>query len=245
MYAAAGVAAKLTAWTGRGVSERRLRALLPELTEADAAAARRESWAAALRKGVLDLALSLEGGPSPFPAIAAGLDPAALRPPLILATFHVGTPAALGAVLERLEGEVFAIQHNERPERPGLATSGLGDGQGHRAAIYLRALRTIRAGGFVFGAVDAGGSPLAVRVLGRPYAFSRGLLALSGSTGAPLLPLAARWRGRRIEVVAGPPLEPAPEEAMAAELVGWLEAFVRESPGQVTPIVLDRLVPPG
>ena len=235
MYALAGIAARVTIWAGRGSPEEWMRSHLPELTPERAAKARAENWAATLRFHVLVRAMSVEGGPSPFPRLVGGPDPASLRPPLILVTLHVGTPGALGGFLERLPGEVYAIQHGDWPENPSLPMPPFGHGQGHRAAIYGRALKTLRAGGFVFGAVDGDGAPVDVHILGRPRRIARGLLAAARATGAPLLPIASRWRSNGIEVVAGEPIEPAGDEAMAGELVKWFDDFVRENPAALQP----------
>ena len=242
MYAAAGIGARLTAWAGHGPSEESLRRLLPELTPRQAARARRESWAATLRTKVLEMALSVDAGPSPFPRLAAAPDPASLRPPLILATFHVGSPAALGALLERLPGEVFALQHSDWPAPAGIQMSVPGHGQGHRAARYWGALRTLRAGGFVFGAIDGAGASIDVDVLGRSRRFARGLPALARATGAAVLPVVGRWRGRKIEVITGTLVEPAEDEVMADELARWLEGVARAHPGALSPKLVDALV---
>ena len=235
MYAVAGVAARLTAWMGCGPSEDWIRSKLPELTPERAARARAENWAATLRFHVFVRAMSVEGGRSPFPRLVGGPDPASLRPPLILVTLHVGTPGALGGFLERLPGEVYAIQHGDWPERPGLPMTPPGHGQGHRAAIYWRAMKTLRAGGFVFGAVDGDGVPVDAHFLGTPRPFARGLLEAARATGTPVLPIASRWRSSSIEIITGEPIEPAADEAMAGELVRWFEGFVRENPAALQP----------
>jgi hypothetical protein len=58
-------------------------------------------------------------------------------------------------------------------------------------------------------------------------------------TGAPLLPLVARWRGGEVEVEAGDPLAapaaPEPEaweRALAAAAARWLERYLLGSPAE-------------
>jgi hypothetical protein len=45
---------------------------------------------------------------------------AALRPPLILATLHIGAFPALAAVLERLDGDVIAVHRGRFAPRAGM-----------------------------------------------------------------------------------------------------------------------------
>ena len=144
----------------------------------------------------------------------AGLDPvrqlmrhpseafAALRPPLILGAFHVGAVQALGAAVERLPGPVLVMRLGSlyAPTPPVEVASTEGDDQ-RRAASFQRALNRLAGGGFVVLALDLPPGPgLRVPCLGRTLELARGPFALARLTGAPLVPLAARWWRSGVEL---------------------------------------------
>jgi hypothetical protein len=163
-------------------------------------------------------------------------DLAALRPPLILGTFHVGAVHALGPALERLPGPVLALRQGPlyTPRPPLEVVSTEGDDQS-RAAVFHRALGHLERGGFVALALDVAPGPyLRVPCLGRTLALARGAFALARITGAPIVPLVARWRGGGVEVALGEPLtaDPADEQALAAAAGRWLESYLLKAPGQ-------------
>jgi hypothetical protein len=184
----------------------------------------------------------------------AGLDPvrqlvrpsseafAALRPPLILGTFHVGAFQALGAAVERLPGPVLVMRLGSLyvPTPPVEVASTEGDDQ-RRAASFQRALNHLAGGGFVVLALDLPPSPgLRIPCLGRTLELARGPFSLARLTGAPLVLLVARWRRSGVEVEVGETLargletDPeAMEGALAASVAGWLERYLLESPAEL------------
>jgi len=165
-----------------------------------------------------------------------------LRPPLILGMFHVGAIQALGLALEQLPGPVLALRHGALfASRPPLELATTEGNEQSRAALFHRALAYLGRGGFVALALDvAQGPALRVSCLGRPLMLARGPFALARITGAPLVPLVARWRSGGIEILLGETLaasgheEPeAWEGSLAASAARWLESYLLASPGEL------------
>lgn len=167
---------------------------------------------------------------------------AALRPPLLLGTFHVGAMQALGVAIERLPGPVLVMRLGSlyTPSPPVEAVSTEGDDQ-RRAAAFRRALVHLAGGGFVVLALDiAPGPGLRAPCLGRTLELARGPFALARLTGAPLRPLVARWRRSAVEVEVGETLAgdfasgaEARESDLAAAAARWLERYLLESPAEL------------
>lgn len=172
---------------------------------------------------------------------------AALRPPLILGTFHVGAVQALGAAIERLPGPVLALRlgtlYSPRPPVEILSTEG--DDQ-RRALAFQRALAHLAAGGFVVLALDGSPGPgLRVPCLGRTLELARGPFALARLTGAPLVPLVARWRKSEVEAEVGAAIGGMEEGALAASAARWLESYLMEAPEEIgLGLVRALLTPP-
>ena len=173
---------------------------------------------------------------------------AALRPPLILGTFHVGAVQALGAAIERLPGPVLVLRlgalYSPRPPVEILSTEG--DDQ-RRALAFQRALAHLAAGGFVVLALDGAPGPgLRVPCLGRTLELARGPFALARLTGAPLVPLVARWRKSEVEAEVGVAIGGMMEEgALAASAARWLEGYLMEAPEEIGfGLVRALLTPP-
>jgi lauroyl/myristoyl acyltransferase len=237
--AAAGAGARATQWLGHGVDAESLRLVLPELAPDELEKARRATWSARLRSRVLDAALAVPGAARPYPRLLSGPDPARIRPPAVLATVHIGPVSTLGLLLEQLPADVLAIQAGNEvkaPERPGWTILHVDSAsEWDRAAAFRRALATLRGGGFVVLLVDGHGSHLEVPLMGRKVGLARGAFALARASGAPIVPLTARWRGAAVEIVAGEPLPPGDEQETAAAFARWIEARVREAPGEILP----------
>jgi hypothetical protein len=167
---------------------------------------------------------------------------AALRPPLVLGSFHVGAVQALGAAIERLPGPVLVLRMGSlyTPSPPVEVVSTEGDDQ-PRAAAFQRALVHLDGGGFVVLAFDlAPGPGLRAPCLGRTLELARGPFALARLTGAPLRPLVARWRRSTVVVTVGEALAGDPssgpearESELAAAAARWLERHLLESPAEL------------
>lgn len=171
---------------------------------------------------------------------------ATLRPPLILGTFHIGAIHALGPALEKLPGPVLALRQGRLYE-PGPTVevvSTEGDEQ-NRAAVFLRALSHLQAGGFVVTALDAvPGKTLAAPCLGRTLELARGPFTLARLAGVPIVPLAARWRQGAVEVAVGEALTSSEEAGLAAAAALWLEKYLLESPSELGLGLLRSLLSP-
>lgn len=205
-----------------------VRALFPALSRSEAA---RAAWRIAALEARNRLLVRREEEPGlPVETSEAF---AALRPPLLLGTFHVGAVHALGPALERLPGPVLALRQGRLYTGALEVISTEGDEQS-RAAVFHRALGHLRAGGFVALALDVvPGSGLAVPCLGRELELARGPFALARLAGVPIVPLAARWRRERVEVRTGEAIHPAGEAEMAASAARWLESYLLESPAEL------------
>jgi hypothetical protein len=162
----------------------------------------------------------------------------ALRPPLILGTFHVGAVHGLGPALERLSAPVVAFRHGPlfaATPRLELVTTE-GDEQ-RRAAAFYRALAHLEGGGFVALALDVVPGPgLPVSCLGRTIELARGPFALARLTGAPLVPFVGRWQRGGIEIGIGEvlsPASPACESDLAAAAARWLERYLLDAPSEL------------
>jgi lauroyl/myristoyl acyltransferase len=115
-------------------------------------------------------------------------------------------------------------------------------GEAQRAAAVTEAVHTLRAGGYALVVVDGlGNAPVNSLILGRRMAFASGAFALARLADAPLVPLAVRWHGPAVEIVAGPAIAPEQETAMAAALAGWLEQYLREHPSELSFGLSQRL----
>jgi hypothetical protein len=237
--AAADALAYVTQPARLGLDEASIRRALPFLPPAELARTRRAAWSSWLRLRVVEAAVGSAGASWPYPPLH--VDVSALRPPMILATFHLGPVPALGGLLEQLPGEVLVLQRSGQP-RPSLTLLGIEADSSQRAAVFRRAVEALRGGGFVFVVVDAYKTAATVEAtfLGRQVRLARGGFALARITGAPIVPLAARWRGRRIDIVAGDPILAGDESAMAGAVTSWLEDYVRENPGEIGRKFVER-----
>ncbi len=165
--------------------------------------------------------------------------PERLPAPAILVTFHVGAFPALAAACDaqpqrwqglgwrrlRLPAEAYAVER--------------------RAGALREALDVLAGGGWVLGAADGeGGSAVTTRCLGRPLQLGRGVFALARASGAPLVPLTARWRGGGVVVDAdaAAALPASPNEQQQADaLAGWLSSLLLAHPDQVGLGLVQRL----
>jgi lauroyl/myristoyl acyltransferase len=178
----------------------------------------------------------------PYPPLASSPDPGAVPGPAILVTFHIGPLAALSGLLARLAGPVCVLrgagQVVTRKARY-LPTFG---GEAQRAAAVTEAVHTLRAGGYALVVVDnLRDARVPATLLGRSVPLAGGAFALARLAPAPLLPVAVRWRGPSVAIVAGEMIEPADETAMADSLARWLEAYLRRHPRELSFTLSKRL----
>jgi len=166
----------------------------------------------------------------------------ALRPPIILGTFHLGALLALGAALERVPGRVLVLRRRVSGAAvPSRLTIELTEGdEQHRARVFYRALDWLRGGDSVFMPLDPEEAVrIAVPFRGRSLLLARGPFAMSRIMQVPIVPIIARWRGSRIEIIVGDPIAPADDEAaIAAEAAAWLERYLLESPLDISKRIL-------
>ena len=162
-----------------------------------------------------------------------------LTGPRILATFHVGAVHALGPVLERLRAPVLAFRSGVlfAPGQRLEVLSTIGD-EKTRAAVLHRALMHLRGGGIVLLALDVVQDQFVqTRCLGRALRIAPGAFALARWSGAPILPVTARWQSSsEIRVDAGEPVSNADEAA------AWLERYLLGSPSELTLGLLRMLL---
>jgi len=231
----------------RWPSPEQVQALLPHLDSFTAARlawriggleARNRVLVAAIRQAGMDWLRPLVRCPAAF---------LALRPPLILGMFHVGTLNALGPALERLPGPVLALREGGPLSlpRPPVEVVTPGDDAQSRAAVFYRLLHHLERGGFVVLALDvAPGPAFQVPCLGRMLPLARGPFALARLTGTPLVPLVASWGRGKFDVILGEELAPdlppgstgGPdvwENALATTAGRWLEDYLLATPGEL------------
>ncbi|HEX9986069.1 MAG TPA: hypothetical protein VGF69_22600 [Thermoanaerobaculia bacterium] len=136
----------------------------------------------------------------------------------ILGLFHVGPLFAVAAYLDRLPRKAFGIVRQRDDQQ--------------RALVFAQAVQHLRGGGLVVMAVDPeqASSRIGVPFRGGTLHLARGAFALARITGAPIVPLAARWRGLWIEIVVGEALSGATEEELAASAAQWLERYLDGAP---------------
>lgn len=167
----------------------------------------------------------------------------ALRRPVILGTFHVGALLALGAALERVPGRVLVLRRriSGAAVSQGLTIEPTEGDEQHRARVFYRALDWLRDGHCVFMPLDPEEAVrIAVPFRGRSLLLARGPFAMSRIMQVPIVPIVARWRGSRIEIVVGDPIPPSDDESeIAAGAAAWLERYLLESPLEISERILS------
>lgn len=163
---------------------------------------------------------------------------AALEGPGILGVFHVGGLHAIGAVLGRLRSPVVAFRAGLlfTPQDSLRVESTEGDGQTRAAALH-RALLHLRRGGLLVLALDAvPDRGIETRCLGRRLNLAPGAFALAQWTGAPIIPLVARWTSGGVRVETSDPIN-TPQDAAT-----WLERYLLASPSEISLGLLRTLL---
>ncbi len=221
-----------------------IQALFPHLSRRAAA---RVAWSIGgleARNRVLASCIRKSGLEPVRPLVRTPHDIAALRPSLLLGTFHVGAVHAFGPALERLPGPVLALRHGPlySPKPPVEIVTTEGDDQ-QRAATFQRALARLSEGGFVVLALDVvPGSGLRVPCLGRTLELARGPFALARLANVPLVPFVARWRRGGVDIELGETITGEPENALAVSAARWLERYLLDSPAELGLGLLRRLL---
>ncbi len=160
------------------------------------------------------------------------------RPGPLVALWHLGVPLAVSTAFVLLElPVVMAVRRRRRTARTDILERIEVGGAADRAVFARRALERLRGGGAVAIHVDGrqGGRRVDGTFLGRPITLGRGLGALALRTGAPVVPVVARWIGAagRIEVTFHAPLprpDDADEEAVVLAVAAWFEERARAEP---------------
>jgi hypothetical protein len=250
-FALARALAWLSQPLGRGIPEERIATVFPELPPASLRAARRRTWSTFIRTEALDAGLERPGPAGVYPEILPNPALDHLRGPSIVAAFHVGPFPALGAVLERLPGEVLVLHRGSFAPRRSLTLVRSGETEWERARALHQAVTTLRDGGFVFTAMDGVGdngyvsSTVEAPLLGGSVELARGGFALARITRTPIVLLFARWSGSSVEIFSADPIPPEQDESvMAAAAARRLEDYLREFPGEIAPRTLEILTLP-
>lgn len=168
---------------------------------------------------------------------------------LILTTWHAGPSMGIWAGLASMGIAMLKVQNvrwQRAPEGWEILETGRGPA-GQAPAILKKCLARLRSGGIVAMTADViGEDPSHPRVsfLGRQTPTPRGVAVLAQMSGAPILPLAARWdaSGRRIVVevqeaieakTAGGESASEAEMRVVRELSARREAYIRRYPASV------------
>jgi hypothetical protein len=209
----------------------------------DLALAARAGWSNSVRYALIANALGspVRAWPRPFDVVWA--DVRDLPSPAVLATVHIGPMEAAGLLLDRLDREVLGFTAG-MPSHPRIRSIDASGGEWARTAGMLEAVRFLRDGGVVFLAVDASESTARfdIPLLGRQVSIALGAFAVSRLSGAPLVPIATRWRDRRIEIERGPTIPATDALEMGTAFGGWLEEFVLAHPVDLGPAFVGKLL---
>jgi lauroyl/myristoyl acyltransferase len=87
------------------------------------------------------------------------------------------------------------------------------------------------------------GQSVRVSLLGRPFLLSRGPFALARLSGAPIVPLVARWQGGRARIFVGARTAAGPDEReMAVAVSREFERYLRAHPSELTDHLICGLI---
>jgi lauroyl/myristoyl acyltransferase len=236
---------------GYGIADHTIAAAFPEIDRRARRRVRRRTFSSFLKGEAVDAGVQRRRNLRDYPRLVP--DPALdrLRPPLIVASFHVGPFQALGAVLRSLEGRPVIVSREQFMGRPDITMLHEGDDEGQRARTLNRALAALRSDGVLLVMLDGlrvgdrAAPTIEVPMLGRALPLARGAFALARMSGTAIVPMVSRWRGSSMAMTVGDPIAPElGEEGMAAAAGAWLERYLRERPEEISVFVLDLLRPP-
>jgi hypothetical protein len=225
--------------------------VFPELTPDRRRAVRQRTWESFLKGEAAEAGLRHGTGTPDYPRLVPNPALNELRPPLVLASFHVGPFQALGATLRTLPGEAAVVAREQFESRPGLTLLHGGVDEWQRARTFNRTLGVLREGGTVLAMLDGTDpddypvSTIDVPMLGRSLPLARGVFALARIGKVPIVPIVLRWRGIAMAATIGDPIpSELGEERMAAATADWLEGYLRTTPDEISVFLLERLRPP-
>ena len=150
---------------------------------------------------------------------------------VLLAGAHLGPDRVAATVVrDRFPDALFLL--NEPWRGPGSANLLRVDEDANRGAALVEARRHLRRGGLVYLAPDGISGPLDVRVplRGGHVPMGQGAAALARLASAPAFPVVAAWVDRRIRILVGDALAPAPAEDWLAEYVRQLDRWSSDLP---------------
>jgi hypothetical protein len=243
-----------------GIRPEQLHEFFPDLDAVRRAQLARRITAREMRNRALDRLAERDGFQRVLPlareeGLREILGRSARRQPAVLGTFHLGPLIAISATLKRLEVPALLIRAGPGiPVPPPLEVAELED-EDAGPAVLKRALARLDAGGIVVVALDGGvGSRTGgVACLGRLLRLGRGALTLVRMSGAPLIPVIARWQEKpRLPFVQA--FEPLPtpawqvegaaaaEERLAEVVAAWLEQYLRANPDQISMLMWMMLL---
>lgn len=247
-FAAAHALVVITRPFGYGIDEGVIASAFPALSPGERRAARGRTWETYLKGEAVAAAMAARGDPTAYPPVVPNRRLDELRPPLILTSFHVGPYQGLAAVLRALPGGVFAVDRGQFAGRGDFELVAGGEDEWSRARTFRRALDALRSGAYVFVNLDAfhpdewQTATLEARLLGGSIRLARGAFALARLTGTPIVPVVASWRGTKMEVTVGGPIDPTiGEQGMADSAASWIDSYLRERPGEISVFLLDRV----
>ncbi|HYO79000.1 MAG TPA: hypothetical protein VE010_21230 [Thermoanaerobaculia bacterium] len=218
--------------------------LFPDLSRADARRVTRQMRLTTMRNAMLLRAMHYFGLRSVRLLLMPDHSIAKVQPPVIFGTFHIGVPHALGVAMERLPHEALVLRRraSARAQRKNVRVVETGETDEQRALAFHRAASHLLGGGVALMALDPEhAARIAAPFFGRTILLARGAFALARVARVPIVPLVARWRGLRLETVCGAPIAAASEQEMADAAAKWLEAYLRDQPGQTSARVLELL----
>ncbi len=239
-FAATDIVATL-AW--RRLSQERVRQFFPHLSEREVNRVLAHARNDELRNQIVMKTMLVSGFEPVRKLVDENDQLRAIHAPVILGTFHLGAIAALGPALERVPGEVLVLRRTlsiRQKESRLKVESTDGDDQ-HRALVFHRALEWLGAGNIVFMPLDP---EHAVRIEvpfhGHTLQLARGPFAMSRITHVPIVPIVARWRNARVEIVIGDAIAPSEDESVTATATAaWLERYLLDSPTEISARVLE------
>lgn len=234
-----------------GVADRWIAAVFPDLDRSERCAVRHETFKSFLKGEAAEAGVRRRRNSRDYPRLLPNPALDALRPPLIVASFHVGPFQALGTVVRSLRGEPFVVTREQFLGRRGITMLHEGDDERQRARTLNRTVAALRSDGVVLVMLDGlrvddeTVPSIEVPMLGRRLPLARGPFALARLSRAPVVPMAARWSGSAMAMTVGDPIAPDLGEAeMAAAAGAWLERYLLERPGDISVFLLDLLRPP-